>query len=287
MHYTSKDLDFNPRTHRYAIKDTKPKQYIPSVTTIGGLLNKPFLVEWSARIAAEATAQAIAEHDGFIDDQEHGRFIAVGRAAHREAREHGASVGTYVHQQIKMVLSPGWEPDVDEAVEPTIEGEMAMDCFREWWASMEDDWEPLLVEQMVVHPNGKYCGTFDLLLKERGGDASAPKMRLIDWKTSNQSGSNPCAVYPEYLFQIAAYVEAVEASPEFPDIQNIYDAAQISLGKNGRLVETVIDKADLLVYVDAFHKLADIFPVYREMERTIRAFNKAEKKKIQEEISNV
>lgn len=284
---TSSDLDFNPNSHRYKIKDTKPAQYIPSVTTIGGLLNKPFLVEWAARVSTEATVAAILGHEGKIDDAQVEAFVSEGRKAHRDQREEGANVGTAVHQQIKMRLVPGWSPPEDEIVDGGIEAEMAMSCFEEWHQKhvVEDGWEVVLVEQIVVHPNGKYCGTFDLLLAKDEGDRR--RYRLVDWKTSNQSDSNPSAIYPEYFFQIAAYVEAVQATPEFDHLfandEMIEDAVQVSLGKNGRLVETVIEKQDLDTYAEAFMALADILPIYRGMEKTIRALNKAEKEKIEAE----
>lgn len=280
---TSKDLIFTAGNHRYHIKDTKPKRYIPSVTTICGLLDKPFLVEWAARESAQAAVEAAIHHDGGIDDETIDKFVAIGRQKHRDLRDSGAATGTIVHDYIKSLL----DPVADPAIEPVdidgiddMDALLAITAFGEWYDQhiIEGGCKVLMVEQMVVHPNGTYCGTFDLLLRKPNG-----MLRLVDWKTSNQSSSNPCALYPEYLLQIAAYVAAVEASPEFRSSgvlgahDLIEDAQVIALGKNGQLAQTTIDGEQIIRYYDAFKLLVETLPIYRSVQRDIRGFNKEEK----------
>ena len=272
---TSTDIEFNENSHRYKIKDSKPAQYIPSVTTITGLLNKPYLVEWAAREAATAAAYAVAERDQ-LNDQAITACIDAGRKAPRDLRDHGASVGTMVHRRIKSALTDWINSDLSDE---SIEADLAMNAFHEWYSThvLDVDAEPMLVERIVVHPSGLYCGTFDLLIKNANNT-----MTLVDFKTSNQSESNPLAIYPEYFFQVAAYRKAILDSPEFI-IDNIVDAQLVALGKNGHLGVTVLDADVLDEYADAFMSMARVHPVYNEAKRRINKLNKQEKM-IREEI---
>lgn len=284
---TSEDLVFTEGNHRYHVKDTKPKVYIPSVTTICGILDKPFLVEWAGREAATAAVDAVLMHEGKLTDGDVASFVAAGRQKPRDLRNEGAETGTAVHHHIKQLLVPGWHPpyEKDEDGEDIIpevglDAQLAIMAYDEWHQEhiVEGGCEVLLVEQMVVHPSGRYCGTFDLLVRKANG-----RLRLIDWKTSNQSDDNPCALYPEYLFQTAAYVKAVEDTHEFRSKgimqpgEFIEDAQVVALGKNGQLAQTVLDGEQLTRYGDAFELLAAVLPIYRTAQADIRAYNKAEK----------
>lgn len=271
-HLSSRDIEFNPRSHRYKIAGSKPAEYIPSVTTITGLLDKPFLVEWAAREAATEAALAVAGEEK-LDEQTIAACIAVGRARHRELRNEGASVGTAVHQRAKRILVPGWTPDPEEVIDGGIEADMAMEAFDEWWSQTQaEGWKVVHCERIVVHPSGMYVGTFDALLKNEADG----RHRLVDFKTSNQSPDNPLALYPEYMFQIAAYRAAIIDSPEYETLA-IEDAQVVALGKQGQLGVTTIDGDQLNEYAVAFIHIAAMFPTYRAAERSIRAFNKAEK----------
>jgi hypothetical protein len=283
MTLTSKDITFTAGNHRYHITDTKPKVYIPSVTTICGLLDKPFLVQWAANCASEAAVAAYMAHEGALDDEHVEAFIATGKAAHRDVRDEGANVGTAVHHAVKMALVPGWVPPEDELVDGGIEAEMALMAFEEWHGEhiIARGIEPLLVERIVVHPDGSYVGTFDLVAKAPSEDSPTGfVLETFDWKTSNQSDSNPCALYPEYLFQIAAYRRALMLSPEYDDILGAHPWGQawvVALGKNGQLSQTPLENEELEAYADAFMHLVEVMPVYRQAQSHIRAFNKAEK----------
>lgn len=274
----SNNIEFNPRSHRYKIRGSKPAEYIPSVTTICGLLDKPFLVEWAAREAATETALAMATQE-HLDEQVIAGCIATGRAKHRELRVTGANTGTAVHQRIKQILMPDSGLD-EELVDGGIDADLAMEAFGEWWNQTQaDGWRVVYCERIVVHPSGKFVGTFDCLLQHKDSGA----FRLIDFKTSNQSEDNPLALYPEYLFQVAAYRKAIIESDEYADVGFIDDAQVVALGKHGVLGASIFTDADLDVYADAFMCLVGLFPTYRLAQRDIRALNKVEKARRLEE----
>lgn len=273
---TSKDIEFNEKNHRYKIKDKKPVQHIPSVTTIAGLLNKPYLVEWAAREAAIATADALTSQSQFTE-QTVQASIATGRSKPRELRETGAGIGSAVHQQVKKLLVPSYQPEHDRLAElddnARMDASMALDAFNEWHQQViNDDAHVVYCERIVVHPTGLYVGTFDLLLRYPDG-----ALRIVDFKTSNQSESNPLAIYPEYFFQISAYRRALQESPEYDDTLGYWDDAQlVALGKNGQLGVTTLSGAECDEYADAFMHMARVHGVYNKAKRDINKLNKAE-----------
>lgn len=278
---TSKDITFTAGSHRYHVTDSKPKVYIPSVTTVCGLLDKPFLIQWAANMASEAAVEAVLSHKGKVDDATIEGFIAHGKKAHREVREEGGNVGTVVHNHVKKALVPEWEIPKDEAeLDGGLEADMAIMAFDEWYEKniVRLGKKVLMAEQIAVHPDGLYCGTLDLLLQvPHGASPTGYVLELVDWKTSNQSDSNPSALYPEYLFQIAAYRRLLMLSPEFDALLGDHpfgDAQQVSLGKNGRLVVTPLPSDDLEVYADAFETLCGILTTYRSAQGFIRSANK-------------
>ena len=286
MVLTSKDITFTPGNHRYHVTDSKPRVYLPSVTTVCGLLDKPFLIQWAANVASEAAVRATIAHQGALDDKEFMQLVDIGKKAHREVREEGGNVGTVVHNHVKKVLVPEWEiPEEEAELDGGLEAEMAIGCFDEWYQTniVEKGAVVLLVEQVVVHPEGKYVGTLDLFIKVP--DTNSPTgwvLELVDWKTSNQSESNPLSLYPEYLFQISAYRRLLMLTPEFDKLFGPHPfggAQQVSLGKNGQLGVTPISIEDLEMYADAFETLAGILGVYRQAQKFIRDTNKAEKER--------
>ncbi len=273
---TSKDLDFNERTHRYKIAGSKPAKYIPSVTTITGLMDKPYLFEWAAKEAANASTNFMAEQQGNASDRVLQASVAVGRAAPREARNHGASVGTAVHQRIKFFLDPEGE-DPETYAPESFESELALEAFYTWNESYLKDKKVLLSEQMVVHPTGLYCGTFDLLIQLEDGS-----YQICDFKTTNKSDANPLGIYPEYFMQLSAYRKALIDSPEFPHItrDNIRSGMLIGTGKDGSLSSPEISGDDMDRYENAFMLLAAILPAYRAMEADVRKMNKQYKERL-------
>lgn len=275
---TSVDIEFNEGSHRYSVKGTKPKEYLPSVTTIAGLLGKPYLVEWAAREAAHATAEALSSQPVFTD-QTIQASINFGRQRHRDLRNAGAGVGTAVHQQVKKILIPGWQPQADKTLELEdhllFDVDMAMTAFEQWreQAIERDGAEVVYCERIVVHPSRLYVGTFDLVLRYPDG-----ALRVVDFKTSNQSESNPLAIYPEYFFQISAYRRALQESPEYDHTLGYWDDVQlVALGKNGQLGVTTLDGDACDQYADGFMNIAKMFSVYRNAENHIRKLNKEEK----------
>jgi hypothetical protein len=281
---SSKDLDFNERTHRYWIKDTKPKQYVPSVTTITGLIDKPYIPEWYSRVTTEAIGGFLEsyEEDGLVQMgvETIQACLATGRIAPREAKKHGQDVGTATHQRIKYDLDPTGE-NPEEYKEAGLEVELALEGYYLWKDMILNQGHKIVfAEKRVLHPSGLYCGTFDLLLFKKGHGYT-----LVDFKTTNKSDANPLGVYPEYFMQLAAYRAAIGASKD-EEFANVFDYDIVSgmlvgLGKDGSLSTVEISGEEMDEYYDTFTHMAMVLPAYRKMEKTIRKFNRDYKKSLE------
>jgi len=138
---------------------------VPGVTTILGILNKPALVKWANNLGLKG-----------IDSSKY--------------RDEMADIGTLAHYLIMCHLKD-IDPDTSEYSADNIE--KAENCFLsylEWEKGHKV--EPLLVEEPLVSEVSQYGGTVDLYCELDG------EPTLIDFKTGK-------AIYPEMIFQLAAY----------------------------------------------------------------------------------
>lgn len=155
---------------------------LPGVTTIlGAAVAKPGLIQWAARVSAEATAEAIV--DGFCSREE---AIAAGTKAPTNHRDHAAGLGTTAHALVEAHLA---------GEDVVIEGEDAAvltDCYQRALKAISERWDVEESEWAAVSSLG-YGGTFDLLCI----DKDSGKRILVDLKTGGY--------YPEVIAQLAAY----------------------------------------------------------------------------------
>jgi hypothetical protein len=150
---------------------------VPSVTNVIGILDKPALPRWSAKMVAERAAvmkRSLAQmDDGDIIDT----LKAVPFQRSNRAAERGTDIHTYLEHRIN-----GWEP---EGLSPDAEP------YRE----AADAWlenrhiEVVATEQTMFHP--MYAGTCDLVANISG------RLTIADFKTSK-------AIYDEAALQLAA-----------------------------------------------------------------------------------
>ena len=150
---------------------------VPSITNVIGVLNKPALPRWAAKVVAE---QAVAMRDSLpnlapeeaVDLLKGAPWRSSGRAANR---------GTTIHAYLEARLH-GLEPEV-------LEGEAVK--YRKAAEAWLDEWQPeVIATELTVFDKG-YAGTGDLWCKVDG------ETRIVDFKTSK-------AIYPEAALQLAA-----------------------------------------------------------------------------------
>lgn len=140
--------------------------FIPSVTTALGIINKPALIRWANRLGLEGI-----EMDKYKDEL--------------------ADVGILTHYLIVCRLREE-VPDISEFT-PEQEA-LAVPCFRKYL-----DWEsknpviPVMVEERLVSERYQYGGTPDLYA------ICNKELVLVDFKT------NAKGIYPEMVYQVSAY----------------------------------------------------------------------------------
>jgi hypothetical protein len=167
-----------PRRQYYGADGNK----LPSVTTIlGAAVAKPGLIAWAAKVAAEATAEALL--DGFC---ERDVAIAEGSKAPNSKRDGAAELGTKAHHLVELHY------DGEEVVAESEDAALILDCYRRAVRAIDERWEVEASEWVGVSSMG-YGGTLDLVCIEK----ETKKRWLVDLKTGSYHG--------EHIAQLAAY----------------------------------------------------------------------------------
>jgi hypothetical protein len=150
---------------------------VPSITNVIGVLDKPALPRWSAKMVAETAYRmrhSLAEmsEDEAVDLLKSAPWSKANRAADR---------GTDIHAYLEALINC-WEPEPLSG--EAVRYQRAADEWFNYYAP-----EPVATELTVFHP--KYAGTGDLWCRFGG------RMAIVDFKTSK-------AVYSEAALQLSA-----------------------------------------------------------------------------------
>jgi hypothetical protein len=176
-------LIFYESSHRYKLDG----EWVPGVTTILGVLDKPAIPKWAAAQVAEYVAD---NPDGIEHLRAMGRGPMVNALKNLpwEKRDTAAVRGTDVHGIAERIVH-GEEVDVPEHLVGYVESALAF----------MDDYgiEPVLVEACVGSREHKYAGKLDLIAKSK-----RHPLAIYDYKTT-ASG-----IYGTTAWQNAAYALA-------------------------------------------------------------------------------
>lgn len=174
-------LVFYPSSHRYKLDG----EWVPGVTTILGVLDKPALRKWAAQQVAEYVAEnrEAVEH---LYAAGPGPMVAALKEMPWQRARDAASRGTSLHDYAERIIR-GEEVDVPDELVPVVENALRfMEDYRI---------EPVLVEQCVASRAHLYAGKLDLIADSTLGRA------VFDWKSGKR-------IYPEACFQMNAYAFA-------------------------------------------------------------------------------
>jgi hypothetical protein len=172
-------LRFYPKSHRYKLDG----EWVPGVTTINGVIDKPGLKKWAATAVAEWVVDNWELIQETYDASGRNPTVALLKEIPWQKRDTAADRGTTFHDFAERIMN-GEEPEVPESQQPLVESALAF---------MSDyDIQPLLVEGVVGSRKHRYAGKGDLWAESKVGPA------YFDWKSGKR-------IYPNTALQAAGY----------------------------------------------------------------------------------
>lgn len=183
----SHGLKFFPASHRYKLDG----KWVPGVTTILGVLDKPAIPKW----AASQVAEYVADNPNGIEELRNlgrGPMIQALKGIPWEKRDTAGARGNILHDYAEQLLK-GEQVEVADEHVPVMENALA---FMDEWQI-----EPLLIEFPCASREHEWAGTGDLIAKYVHPVTGHRGTAIFDWKSGK-------ALYPEYAWQLNAYAHA-------------------------------------------------------------------------------
>lgn len=200
--YNIMEFKFDPDKHLYTLGG-KP---ITGVTTIIGIINKPWLVPWSAKMVVEwirehATKKFSEEFQTTmytLSDQQ----LDEAKFSHQRKKEKAGDIGTKVHKWIEDFINA----KINKTTPPEIQPEFyhITRNFVQW--SIDNKVKFIASEKRLYSKTYWYAGTMDFVCEIDG------KIWIGDIKTGS-------GIAPEAFFQMAAYQNALQEMEEYPEIE--------------------------------------------------------------------
>lgn len=185
-------------------------KYLPSITNVIDVLNKPYLIGWGAKVALEKSIEVERQYPGRLMSNPRAGIAYLKKESER-IRDAAATKGTKIHEACEY-LAKGLSL-ADLPGEPLNAEEMR---YVDSWQRWADLWQPeFLALELTVFgktPEGLgYAGTTDFIAKING--------RIVagDLKTTRSGLHN------EVALQLTAVCRAQECSPDDRKLQPNYD----------------------------------------------------------------
>ena len=174
---TSPALAENVKGRGRHYRNPVTEDLVPSITNVIGILDKPALPRWAAKMVAE-TAYRMR---GSLSQMEESEAVDLLKSSPWNKSRRASERGTDIHAYLEALIN-GLEPE--ELSDDAAPYKDAADKWLDYYGP-----EPVATELTVFHP--LYAGTGDLWCRFDG------RMAIVDFKTSK-------AVYDEAALQLAA-----------------------------------------------------------------------------------
>lgn len=165
---------------------------VPGVTSIIGMLPKPYLTYWAAKMTAEA---AVTNIDAVATLAKNDPDAAVDmlKGAHHRYTKGRASVGSDAHDMFERMIRGEHVRRVG----------MDLEMYRRHFSEFLDVVQPTLVsaEDVMWSDEHEYAGSSDAILRIYDEEEGRHLTVIVDWKTSKNA-------YPEVALQLSAYAHA-------------------------------------------------------------------------------
>lgn len=226
------------------LREARIYNLVPSVTSILGIVDKPFLRAWKANQYLEVALEYAQQGAFSSDTLEHVIEHTESRMA--EARDRGSE---YHHdlEQIASAISDCEVIDTESLTIPLA----TVQAFVQWYQRFE------LHARLIEYPfacAGGYGGCIDWVGLSRLGDGPGAWFTVCDWKTQGTKQNTDFRTYPEWACQLAAYAYGIGR----PDALLVNLC--LSTTEPGRIEHFVWPQADNEMYYQAFQ---DAFAVWR------------------------
>ncbi len=194
---------------------------VPGVTTVLSILGKPAIIEWAYQCGLKG-----------VD--------------YHKVRDTAGDIGTLAHYLILCHLK-GETPDTSEySLADLVKAQNCLQSYHAW--IKHNPVKPLMIETPLLSEKYGYGGTLDLYAQLDSQSI------LIDFKTSK-------AIYPEYLYQVAAYGQLLaENLGKLPDKVLIL---RINKESNSDFEIKTIDRMDK--YFEVFRHCLRIYTLQKEL----------------------
>ncbi|OKI71406.1 hypothetical protein [Streptomyces sp. MJM1172] len=180
-------------------ENQETSESVPGVTSVCGMLNKPFLPRWSANMAAELAVDSLDYLSAMAERDREGAIKYVAGASYRYTKSR-ADIGSKAHDLFeRMIRGEGRLTVRDSLGGFVVRVHPDLEPYRANFADFLEVVKPVLVraEDVAWSDTHKYAGSFDALLSILDEDGQRVTV-IADWKTGKNT-------YPEVALQMAAY----------------------------------------------------------------------------------
>jgi hypothetical protein len=190
--------------------DVETHEKAPGVTSVIGMLPKPFLAPWNAKLAAELAVDSF----DFLKQMSEtaGREAAVDyiKGAARRYTKGRADIGSDAHDMFeRMIRGEGRLTEKNAYGEFVVRVAPDLEPYRRHFAEFLEVVQPELVraEDVAWSDTHNYAGSFDAILRIKLNEdgkpdpQGEPALVVADWKTSKST-------YADVALQMAAYAHA-------------------------------------------------------------------------------
>jgi hypothetical protein len=183
---------------RFYFNEDFPDIKYPGVTSVIGMLPKPFLTYWAAGMVAELAVDSLEFIERMAERDRAGAVQYLKGAATRYTKTR-ANVGSDAHDLFERMIRNQRIGRVHPDMVP----------YQRNFAAFLDQVQPELVraEDVAWSDTHEYAGSFDGILRLRLDENGSPDPQgesalvMADWKTSK-------ATYPDVALQMSAYAHA-------------------------------------------------------------------------------
>lgn len=245
---------------------------LPSVTTVLGILSKPYLIPWVKKEARLAVADLIQEKPDIVkwgrEEIEEACKHAIDE--HNRKSKTALDLGSLVHNMIEVFYKE-WEGTQAEYCDflDNYFPEQAIKMLMGFFMTLNEEGIEVLESEMMVYHSDGFAGTLDakVRLNKMGG-----KIAIGDWKTSKQLSK-------EYYWQTEAYRRAYGETHEAEDLPTMRIIVRIDKEDPGKVEVTYIPEERNETDWGAFKSCLDLFNAEREAESYMKSLKPKKEKK--------